>query len=226
MLRIFFLGQLLFFSIHLMAQDKAKLIYFADPMCSWCYGFSPELTKVVDQLGDTIEFEMVMGGLRPYNTQTMTELGDFLKEHWEHVHEASKQPFNYSILKDSTIVYDTEPACRAVMLMRQLKPGKEFSYFKKIQTAFYKNNKDPNATSTYVELLDGFGVDNAVFEKSFESEEMKALIKEDFQYSANLGVRGYPTLVLQKGTDLFLLSNGYTKAEIILEKISKTLIAN
>ena len=216
----------LILTIHLMAQDQTKLIYFADPMCSWCYGFSPELTKVVQQLGDSIEFEIIMGGLRPYNTETMTDLGDFLKEHWQQVNERSAQPFTYDILKDSSFVYDTEPACRAVVLMRQLNPGQEFSFFKKIQTAFYKNNKNTNETATYLELTEDFDVDRAVFKKAFESEELKKKVKEDFQYSANLGVKGFPTLVLQNGKDLYLISNGYAEAEFILDKILKLGLGN
>ena len=150
----------------------------------------------------------------------MTDLGDFLKEHWEQVAERSGQPFSFEILKDSMMRYDTEPACRAVALMRELKPGKEFQFFKAIQTAFYKNNKNPNDTDTYLELLEDYGVDKATFKKAFESDEWKAKIKEDFQYSSDIGVRGYPTLVLQKGKDLYLLSNGYTEAENVLQKIS------
>ena len=26
-------------------MDGPHLIYFSDPMCSWCYGFGPELEK-------------------------------------------------------------------------------------------------------------------------------------------------------------------------------------
>ncbi|MFT5168840.1 MAG: putative protein-disulfide isomerase [Saprospiraceae bacterium] len=214
------------FTFQLMAQDKTKLIYFADPMCSWCYGFSPELTKIVEQLGDSIEFEMVMGGLRPYNTETMSDLGDFLKEHWLQVNERSSQPFSYDILKDTAIVYDTEPACRAVALMRQLKPDQAFNFFKAIQIAFYKNNKNTNLTSTYLELLDGLGVDKEDFSIAFESEEWKTKVKEDFEYSSSVGVSGFPTLVFQKGENLFLLSNGYTEAEKIMEKISKITLDN
>ena len=29
-------------------MDTPHLIYFADPMCSWCYGFGPELRKLLD----------------------------------------------------------------------------------------------------------------------------------------------------------------------------------
>lgn len=219
-LHISFLLPFLVFTSTTMAQETNKLIYFADPMCSWCYGFSPQLTKVVDNMGDSIEFEMVMGGLRPYNTETMKDLGDFLKEHWQEVAQRSGQAFSYEILEETAMVYDTEPACRAVALMRSLEPEKAFDFFKAIQKAFYEKNKNPNETATYVELAGDFGVDRVTFQKAFESDEWKAKIKEDFQYAATLGVRGYPTLVYQKGKDLYLLSNGYTEAAPLLEKIA------
>lgn len=218
-------GFLILLSLNLMSQEKIKLLYFADPMCSWCYGFSPELTKVIDQLGDSIELQLVMGGLRPYNKETMADLADFLKDHWKHVHDASDQPFDYGILKDNTIAYDTEPACRAVVVMRQLDAAQEYDFFKAIQTAFYLNNKDPNKTETYVELAEEFGLDPEAFRTAFESQNMKDAVKEDFIYSGNVGVRGFPTLVLQKDRDLYLLTNGYAKAALILEKINNVLSA-
>ncbi len=212
------------FTLHsLMAQDKSKLIYFADPMCSWCYGFSPELTKVKEQLSDDMEFTMVMGGLRPYNTETMTQLGEFLKGHWSEVNSRSGQPFSYDILQDESFVYDTEPACRAVALMRKIKEEQAFDFFKAIQKAFYKENKNTNLTDTYVDLAGEFGVDPNTFRTAFESDEMKALIKEDFNLSGQLGVSGFPTLVLQHGEKYYLISNGYMKAEQVLGRINQTL---
>lgn len=210
-------------SLPMMAQETTKLIYFADPMCSWCYGFSPELSKVVKDLDDSIDFEIVMGGLRPYNTETMTDLEDFLKEHWAQVAQRSGQPFSYGILKEAEIVYDTEPACRAVAIMRELNPAQAFPFFKAIQNAFYNENKNPNLSATYVDLVSDFDVDKKVFQEAFDSEQWKTKIKDDFQYAASLGVRGYPTLVLQKGKDLYLLTNGYSEAAPVLERIEKTL---
>ncbi|MEJ6694109.1 MAG: hypothetical protein QNL00_10970, partial [Saprospiraceae bacterium] len=68
------------------AQDKPTLIYVGDPMCSWCYGFSHEIEDAITELGEEIQLEVVMGGLRPYNTQTMADLKDFLSDHWKHVY--------------------------------------------------------------------------------------------------------------------------------------------
>ena len=206
-----------------MAQEKPTLIYFGDPMCSWCYGFSPEFSQVVATLENKIDVELVMGGLRPYNTETMTDLGDFLKHHWEEVGKRSGQPFGYDILKKSDIVYDTEPACRAVVAVREMDPLLEFSFFKAVQTAFYFKNKNPNLTETFVELAGQFDLDKIEFKKLFESEEMKNAVREDFSRSAEMGVRGFPTVVLKNEDGLFLLSNGYAKSEDIIGKMNQMM---
>ena len=206
------------FQNHVMAQTKPLLIYFGDPMCSWCYGFSPEMSEAKDSLSESIDFQMVMGGLRPYNTETMADLGDFLKEHWEEVGKRSGQPFSYDILKDDSFVYDTEPACRAVVLMRTLQPESEFDFFKKIQHSFYEKNNNTNLTETYSELAATYGLDKEDFAKQFESDEIKEKIKADFTYSQQVGVRSFPTVVLQVKDQYYLIAQGYVKAETIIEK--------
>ena len=206
-----------------MAQDKPQLIYFGDPMCSWCYGFSPEFSTALDSLESTVDFQIIMGGLRPYNTKTMTDLGDFLKEHWQHVEERSGQPFSYEILNDDSFVYDTEPACRAVVVMKKLQPNSTLSFFKKIQHSFYKKNKNTNSVETYLELIEEFGIEKEIFKKEFESDEMKEAVKKEFTYSSEIGVRGFPTVVLQKGDKFYLISNGYTSSENIIEHCRKIL---
>ena len=52
-------------------MSAPHLIYFSDPMCSWCYGFGPELSKLVERRPD-LKLSPVMGGLRPYNRAPMT----------------------------------------------------------------------------------------------------------------------------------------------------------
>lgn len=206
-----------------MSENKPVLFYFGDPMCSWCYGFSPELNQVLETLGETVEFKVVMGGLRPYGTKTMKDLENFLKEHWEHVSEASGQEFKYDILKDASFVYDTEPPSRAVIVARKLKPEVEFAFFHAVQNAFYKENKNTHDVATYLELAEQFGIDQTAFKESFESEEMKLDTRAEFEYANQLGVRGFPTLVIKNGEKLSLITNGYQKADKVVEMIRKTL---
>ncbi len=206
-----------------MSQDKPTLFYFGDPMCSWCYGFAPELEKVVAEFSDRAEIELVMGGLRPYNTETMLDLKDFLTGHWQEVNHRSGQLFTYDILNDPSITYDTEPPSRAVVLIRSLCPEHEMFFFKEVQKLFYQKNKNLHLTESYYPILDQIDVDKDAFKSGFESEEMKLKIKEDFAKSADFGVRGFPTLILQKGGEMFLISNGYATAKDLIEKINRNL---
>lgn len=214
---------LIHFQIKTMAQEKNTIIYFGDPMCSWCYGFSPEFSKVVAEMDEKINVELVMGGLRPYNTETMADLGGFLKHHWEEVGKRSGQPFQYDILNASDILYDTEPACRAVVTVRQMDTSLEFEFFKAVQHAFYFENKNPNLTSTFTEIAGQFNLDKNKFQQLFESEALKKAVQKDFTRSVEMGVRGFPTVIFIKGEDYYLLSNGYTKAEVIIAKINQVM---
>ncbi|MEM9822332.1 MAG: DsbA family protein [Bacteroidota bacterium] len=206
-----------------MVLAENKLIYIADPMCSWCYGFSPELSRVVEVLGDRFSLQLVMGGLRPYNTETMKQLGDFLSKHWQHVAEKSGQAFNYEILNDHSFVYDTEPAARAVVVVRELQPGAEFSFFKLVQNAFYYENKNTNELETYLPLIAQIGMEEKDFVEAFASTEMKEKVRRDFEQAAGWGIAGFPSLIWQQGTKLNLLSNGYKDANTLIPQIEKLL---
>lgn len=50
----------------------SHLLYIADPMCSWCWGFSPIIEKVRDHFGEALPMELLMGGLRPGTEEPMT----------------------------------------------------------------------------------------------------------------------------------------------------------
>lgn len=213
----------LLFQTQIMAQTKATLIYVGDPMCSWCYGFAEELSTAVDGLSDQTDLQIIMGGLRPYNTETMADLKDFLREHWEQVKVRSGQPFNYDILDDASFVYDTEPPSRAVLVVRKLKPEKELYFFKAVQKLFYYENKNTNEVVAYLELAQEIGIDAETFKKEFSSEAMKEAVKADFAAAGQLGVRSFPTLVLKKGEQYYLVSSGYDQAERIVTKVKEML---
>ena len=205
------------------AQDKPTLIYVGDPMCSWCYGFGHEIEDAITELGEEIQLEVVMSGLRPYNTQTMADLKDFLSDHWKHVYEASGQPFQYGIL-DTKLLYDTEPACRAVMIARELQASTVMTYFHNVQTAFYAENKNPHLTDTYADIAVSMGLNRETFVKKFESKEYKALIKNDFLRASQLGVRSFPTVLLSVKGKTKVVSAGYSKAKKVIENIRKIIV--
>lgn len=206
-----------------MAQDKPTLIYIGDPMCSWCYGFAPELSKAADLLEDKVEMKLIMGGLRPYNTEHIDGMKTFLKEHWEHVNQASDQPFNYAILDDPEFIYDTEPPSRAVLVVRYLQPESELAFFKDVQNMFYAQNAHTHVAKNYHDLLDKYDINKDAFDTAFHSDDMKALIRQDFADSQAMGIRGFPSMVLLKDGKYTLIANGYTKAEKVVNMVNKII---
>nr|MBA3324286.1 DsbA family protein [Paracoccaceae bacterium] len=47
------------------ASSQAHLLYVADPMCSWCWGFAPVIADIRAAFRDRLPLHLVMGGLRP-----------------------------------------------------------------------------------------------------------------------------------------------------------------
>jgi putative protein-disulfide isomerase len=52
---------------------KKTLLYFADPMCSWCWGFSFVMEKIHAKAKDKAELQIFVGGLRTFMEHVMTD---------------------------------------------------------------------------------------------------------------------------------------------------------
>jgi len=209
---------LLTLSIHTNAQEKMKLIYVGDPMCSWCYGIANEWTEVVDHYKDA-EVELVMGGLRPYNDETIASMKDFLRGHWEEVNKRSGQEFSYDILDRADLTYDTEPPSRAVVIVRALAPEKEVAFFKLVQKDFYFHNKDMSTSASYHNSLSKLEISIEEFDTKFEAPEAKENVRKDFERASELGVNSFPTVLLSKGDEIIPVARGYAESEKMIERI-------
>ena len=193
-----------------------EIIYIGDPMCSWCWGFSPVLKTIQEQFGQRAPMRVVVGGLRPGDTQPMTgATGSYIRRHWESVHEATGQPFCFDLFERDDIVLNTEPACRAVVTMRTLRPAATLPYFERLHRAFYVENLDLTDAGHLSHLAEPFGLSPKDFITAFESAELRNETLQDFQLSQRLGVRGFPTIILRDGEHMSLLTAGYQPFEAL-----------
>lgn len=127
----------------MVAMAGPNLIYVADPMRSWCWGFWPVIGAIVRRFGDALPIRLIMGGLRPGTTKPLDEAGKrSIREHWEHVHEASGQPFNMRFFNRTGFIYHTEPASKAVVFARRSGMEQSIAYLPLVQRAFYAENRD------------------------------------------------------------------------------------
>lgn len=201
-------------------MDGPHLIYFADPMCSWCYGFSPVIDQVRQAYGRALPVRVIMGGLRPGTETPMTaEAKASIAGHWHHVHEASGLPFDAAVLEREGFIYDTDPAARAVVTARRA-GGDELAarYLTAAQRAFYAENRDVTQAPALGELAEEFGLDREAFLADWASEEVKQETWRDYAISQNAGVKGFPTLIGGPNADgvYGVVTRGYAPGEQVL----------
>ena len=175
---------------------SSELLYIADPMCSWCWGFSPVIDAVRDHFKTQLPMRILMGGLRPGTTEPM---GDGMKTdisgHWKHVQQATGQPFDLAFFDREGFVYDTEPASRGVVAVRRLEPDLVFDYLKRVQEAFYAMNRDVTDSEVLAEVAVESGLNREAFRAEFDTEETIRETWKDFELSRRMGVTGFPTLL-------------------------------
>ena len=202
------------------------LWYFADPMCSWCWGFSPTIEALRDEYRDRMKIALVLGGLRPDVTEPMTSKArEEILHHWHAVHDRTGQPFRFEGALPESFVYDTEPASRAVVAVGGIESGQVFPLFKAIQHAFYAKGRDVTQAAVLAELAAGLGVDTAAFLHAFNSDATRAKTQMHFRQARQAGVRGFPALIIQQDAQLHPVSNGCQPLEVVRETIDRCLQA-
>ncbi len=201
------------------------LIYFGDPMCSWCYGFVPSLERLRERFGDQLPVRPVMGGLRAGNQDPMDEAQrTSIRGHWDHVAERSGQPFDFGFFDRQGFVYDTAPACLGVVTARGLgDDDRAIAFMHRLSHAFYALNIDITAPEEIVRLAGEAGHDPSEFANTYASEPAWNALVDDLKLTQQAGVRGFPTLVGRKGEQFWLVSGGYQSPDDLLQAVETWL---
>lgn len=188
--------------------------YVADPMCSWCWGFTSVIEEIEAAYRDRLTVTMVMGGLRPGTTAPMPSAQrEEILHHWQEVHRRTGQAFTFEGALPDGFVYDTEPPCRAVVAMTAINPAATRAYFERVQAAFYMEGRDVTQPMVLTALAADCGVEMGRFEQMFTSADTKTRTREEFVQVYRWGVRGFPTVLLQHGEEVRLLTHGYRPFE-------------
>lgn len=204
-------------------MSEQRFVYFADPMCSWCYGFAPVISALTDRFEGRLTLQVVMGGLRAGHAAPMrAEDKDYIRDAWTRVGAATGQPFDFSFLGREAFIYDTEPACRAVVTARRLLPRLALPFMGRIAQAFYAENRDMTSTEEIAKVAEEAGFDGQEFTNAFLGAEARNETFRDFLAAQELGVSGFPTLIAGSEKNGYaLVTNGYRPLEDVLEPLER-----
>jgi putative protein-disulfide isomerase len=207
------------------SMSVPHFIYFADPMCSWCYGFGPVMQQIAGHFEGRLPVRLVMGGLRAGNREPMRDKDrDYIRGAWKAVHEASGQPFDEAFFDRETFTYDTEPACRAVVTMRRLAPEKALAFKSRVSAAFYAENRDVTDDDVLADIGAEAGLDRAAFRAELVSEDCRNETFGDFLMAKQSGVEGFPLLAAgTQESGYALVTQGFRPIDGLIEAVEDWL---
>lgn len=186
------------------------VLFFGDPMCSWCWGFAPALRKIQASIHGRAQFHVIMGGLRPGTAEPWdAKMREYIANHWHHVEDATGQAFDFSRFDDETFVYDTEPACRALVAVRAMAAERAPAYYESLQRAFYAESRDITDPVVLTDLAEDQNLGRTAFLNLFTGNRARDLVAHDFKRTRAFGVSGFPTVVCAEDGQYAVLSPGY-----------------
>ncbi len=197
-----------------------ELLYFANPMCSWCWGFAPSLRALRERHPDLV-VNVATGTLGAERAKPMSEQDKaYVRGHWEKVRERSGQPFDHAFFDREGFVYDTEPPSRALALLRHHYPALACPFLERLQELFYAHNEDITDPPTLRWACGEFGIAGEAFDAAFASPALAEEVRREWEQTARLGVTGYPTLLALTRGRAHLLTIGWCAPEELARRFA------
>ena len=205
----------------------AELLYFHDPMCSWCWAFRPAFTALHAQLPTELTLRRVVGGLAPDNDQPMPEeMRAKVKGFWRTIEETVPGThFNFAFWENCTPRRSTYNACRAVLAAARQSPKYEEPMIEAIQRAYYLDARNPSDLDTLIELAAEIGLDRERFVAEIASAAVEAQLREEVAFARRGPIHGFPSLAVRTESGLQPVEVDYRDPEAMRKQIEAILTA-
>lgn len=181
-------------------QKKVDLYYVTDPICSHCWALEPVLRKFEAQYGQYFNMHTLMGGLlENWNGFADTANGingpADVAEHWREVGEHSRMPIDGTLWYDNPIESSYIPS-RVFKVIHKQSPELANLFLRRAREALFAFNKNIAQDDMLIGFVDSIGLNGEEIVKQSKLPEAETSLQEDFQLVRQLGVRGFPTIVM------------------------------
>lgn len=206
------------------APHAPTLFYVTNPMCPWCYGFTPVVRRLRALWHGRLNVQVLLGDMHAHTTETLQqeEKNEFAVS-WHQIQQYTFQPFDYRFFKQQNFVYNTEPACRALLCVRLLRPALLLEVLRAFHSAFFSDGLDLKDTAVLVRLVGLFGIRENLFLALFESEEIRRQMEEEFSYVDSIGATTFPSALVQTGQGVAKIAHGYVPLDQLEQRLLQVL---
>ncbi|MBQ2787540.1 MAG: DsbA family protein [Bacteroidaceae bacterium] len=220
-------------------MEKLKILEFADPVCTWCWGTSPIIRALEYRYGEQIEIEYAMVGMvddiRTFNNRRLKIGGDNIElsnrnmlKHWldaSGVHGMPVEEHHFHLFSEKHL--STLPQCKAYIAARLCSPINKdgvrdtkmaHKYFRRLQEATAAEAMQTGDANILSDLSAVVGFDPEKFRELLDSSKVQQIYEEDKELAKHYGVESTPTFLLTYKRQELLLQ-GFTTYETIEHNI-------
>lgn len=196
-------------------EKKAKLIYYYDALCGWCYGFSNVIAQVNETYNKDLEIEVISGGLFLGNrVGYVNDVAPHIKSGaYKSVEAMTGVKFGEDFLKDvfgaGRMTLNSLWSSIALCVVKDKTPNKQLEFAEILLHAIYWDGMDTIDVKAIANCATKIGYDKNEFEKLMNEPQYKLAAESEFKNYKSNGIRGMPTLVLETKGHKITLSNGY-----------------
>jgi putative protein-disulfide isomerase len=200
---------------------RPTVVYGNDPLCGWCFAIGPDLLEARRRTADRFDWRLECGGLVVgERVHPIAQDRDYLVAGLAQVaavsgREASSAYFD-GILATGTWVSNSEPSCRAVLVVRDLAPEGAVEFSHGLTDALYIDGREPDTADTIRDVADRLGVDGDEvvrrwLDPAAEDETVRA-----FRRARSMGITTYPSIFVDAGNGLVPVLAGWADADSIV----------
>jgi putative protein-disulfide isomerase len=188
-------------------KKSVELYYVTDPICSHCWALEPVLRKFVDQYGRYFNMHTLMGGLLE-KWDGFADVSNGISGpadvagHWREVGEHSRMPIDGTVWYDNPIESSFIPS-RVYKVIQEKNSDLANAFLRRAREELFAFNKNIAQDEVLIHIVNQVGLDGEAIIHESKLPEANNSLHEDFQLVRDLGVRGFPTIVMvneeQKG---------------------------
>ena len=209
-------------------QEKPILLYVFDPLCGWCYGFSPVMVQLYNEYKSQIEFDAISGGMVVGDRiGPLSEKAPYIKGAYKVVEEKMNVKFGdkyiNKVLAEGTAIQTSIPSSKLFVAFKSLDNSKAILFAHELQNAIYFYGIHPDDTEGLLENCETFGVNKESIMTIASSEKVIPVMEHDFELSSRLGVTGFLTVFIIKDNAINVVARGADSYENVKSNINSIL---
>jgi predicted DsbA family dithiol-disulfide isomerase len=180
-------------------QEKIKILYFTDPICSACWAIEPMLKKLYLEYGEYFDIEYKMGGLMPYwDGQGSPGPGmasvSHLAHHWDEVAEYSCMSIDGDIWLEDPLNSSYPPSYAFFAMQKQ---GEDIAqrFLRHLKEMLFLEKKNITKEKYLLEAVSFVNANQERFLQDYKSKEVIQRLVDDQNIAKSMNVRGFPTFI-------------------------------